>query len=106
MCRVFLLPGSAFRESASKENTPVMIRKIALGFLCLGVAVTLQAANIAQDNASNTTYTSPNNWVTGQNGGFGFTSWTIVSDTNGGFAGSFLASSSNGDNNIGTGANV
>jgi PEP-CTERM motif len=75
-----------------------MMKKLALGFFSVALALTLQAANTAQDNASNLAYqaddsnntndTNPanntNGWVASDNGGFGFSTWTFNTGGSGG----------------------
>src|SRR5437879_8433719 len=71
-----------------------MIRKIALGLLSLGLALTLQAANTAFDQASNSPYEPGGTWTNGQNGGFGFGAWVLSPSSNTANAGFFMGSSS------------
>ena len=58
-----------------------MIKKFALGTLSICISVTLHAAAIAFDSASDPTYQPPfTNWASGDNGGFGFGAWFGVTD--------------------------
>lgn len=71
--------------------------KFRIALVLIGLACTVQAANMASDNATDPAY--DNGWQTGDNGGSGFGAWTIATtssnpDRNGAFVGS---SANNGD---------
>jgi len=87
-----------------RKIPPIMIRKIALGLLSLGAALTIQAANTAFDKASNSPYAD--GWQSGDNGGTGFGAWVLTKTSlDGGANGVFTGSSSGnagGSGNIDT----
>jgi hypothetical protein len=85
-----------------------MIKKFLLGTMLLSLAVVAQAANTAFDNAANPAYNpddadngndgdpanNTNGWVSGDNGGTGFSAWTFLDGVNSTQAGFFMGSSS------------
>jgi PEP-CTERM motif len=84
-----------------------MVTKIALGFLSLSLALTLQASNTAFDQANNSPYEPGNTWTNGQNGGTGFGAWVLtttsgVTSQNGFFMGSSSGNGNGSSGNINT----
>lgn len=63
----------------------------------LAIAGSAMASIPANDNADNSTYTTGNNWLSGQNGGTGWGPWVFNTFNPTGSVGSFLGGSGNGD---------
>jgi hypothetical protein len=63
------------------------MRKHIILSLAIAVATTSFGANLASDNASNPPYSD--GWQSGDNGGTGFSAWTIATG-GGGFSGAFI----------------
>src|SRR5438128_10269891 len=74
-----------------------MIKKFALEILLLAIAVTVQASNLASDEADNSPYGGAHGWQTLDNGGSGFGAWTFSNPGGNGATGGFFIGSSSGN---------
>lgn len=69
-------------------------------FRVTGTNSTVNPNQSARDSATNTTYTTPNAWTNGQNGGTGWTDgWSLT--TSGANAGFYIASTNDANNSLG-----
>jgi hypothetical protein len=78
---------------------PLMKKLFTAAVFSVACSAAVFAANVANDNAGNSAYSD--GWTTGDNGGTGFGNWTLTSTPNGGFAGSYVGGTSQGNPSFG-----
>jgi hypothetical protein len=83
------------QKTLNNIKIPLLKKTLFAAVALIAVSSGAFAATLANDNAGDAAYSD--GWVTGDNGGSGFGSWTLTSTPAGGFAGSYVGGTAAGN---------